>query len=61
MFVEQGLQERLRPAKACAFQLADCSGEINQAALGSKSEEAQRTGDSKPLLFSGAYAPAVVD
>ena len=34
MFVEQSLQERFRPPKACAFQLADCIGEINQAAAG---------------------------
>jgi hypothetical protein len=38
MFVEQSLQERFRPPKACAFQLADCIGEINQAAAGSKIE-----------------------
>jgi hypothetical protein len=61
MFVDQGLQERLRSPKACAFQLADCAVEINQAALSSKVEQAERTGDSKPLLFGDAYAPAVVD
>ena len=54
MFVEQGLQERFRPPKARALQLADCTGEINQAALGSKIEQAERTGDAKPLLFGGA-------
>jgi hypothetical protein len=61
MFVQQGPRQRFRPPKAGALQLADCSGEINQAALGGKIEEARRTGDAKPLLFGGAYAPAVID
>jgi len=61
MLVEQSLQERFRSPKACAFQVAYCIGEVNQAAPGSKIEKAERTGDAKPLLFSGAYAPAVVD
>jgi len=61
MFVEQGLQERFRSPKACSFQCADCTGEINQTAIGGKIEQAERTGDAKPLLFGGAYAPAVVD
>jgi hypothetical protein len=61
MFFEQGLQERFRPPKACAFQRADCTGEINKAALAGKIEQAERTGNSKTLLFCGAFSPAVVD
>jgi hypothetical protein len=61
MFVEQGLQERFRSPKACAFELADCAGEINQTALGSKIEQAKGTGDAKALLFGGSYALAVID
>jgi len=33
----------------------------HQAALGGKIEQAEGTGDAKPLLFGGAYAPALVD
>jgi len=61
MFVEQGLQERFRSPKAGALQLSDRTREINQAALGSKIEQPERTGDAKPLLSCGAYARPVVD
>lgn len=61
MPVEQRSQERFRSAKAGTFELANCTGEINHAALGGKIEQAECTGNAKPLLSGGAYTRTIVD